>query len=537
MTAVMDSTEPVVEDPSGTPEEPRLPDASVLEDKTPAWIRTPGISVAFTVVIGTIFVILANRPLHQTDLWDHLNYGREILQTRRIPATEPLLPLAEGVPMVNVPWLAEVGMTLLQSRFGLSSLQFSYGFLIAASLAVVAWRATRRAGSAYAGFVAIAVFMTMNFHQFMVIRPQLIGVLFFSITAAWSLAHRRHSIVTWVGMPLMFAVWANSHASFSTGLLLLGLTAAGRFLDLWIRSRSLRLAISDPQFDRMLLLTQLCAAAVLLNPWGLAIYGEVFRVASNPNIQSMFEWNPLTLRMNQGQWAAVFSLIAAVVMKITPRRICFVEILPLTAMGLLALWSARMINWWAPLMAIFVATHLTASIRSIRSQLRTLQASRRTGLWTVVNLGFCWVFFAFTTFGIQLVHGKATPPSRMMSSDTPIQAVEKLNELAGKNRLPGGIAFVPAEWSGYVINAGPERLRPMVNLHVHLIPTEVWNDYLRIMHGPSDWDHLLDQYGINIVMVDKIQNAGLLKRLTASDDWSALYSDRQAAVFYRKMPI
>ncbi|MFN8706976.1 MAG: hypothetical protein ACK50J_09870 [Planctomyces sp.] len=73
MTAVMDSTDPVVEDPIGTPEQPRLPDASVLEDKTPAWIRTPGISVAFTVVIGTIFVILANRPLHQTDLWDHLN--------------------------------------------------------------------------------------------------------------------------------------------------------------------------------------------------------------------------------------------------------------------------------------------------------------------------------------------------------------------------------------------------------------------------------------------------------------------------------
>jgi hypothetical protein len=287
----------------------------------------------------------------------------------------------------------------------------------------------------------------------------------------------------------------------------------------------------------MLLLTQLCAAAVLLNPWGLAIYGEVFRVAANPNIQSMFEWNPLTLRMNQGQWAAVATLVAAIVMKTTPRRIRFVEILPLTVMGLLALWSARMINWWAPLMALFVATHLIASIRSIRSESRTLQVSRRTGLWTVVNLGFCWVFFAFTTFGIQLVHGKATPPSRMMSSDTPVQAVEKLNELAGKNRLPGGIAFVPAEWSGYVINAGPELLRPMVNLHVHLIPTEVWNDYLRVMHGPSDWDHLLDQYGINIVMVDKVQNAGLLKRLTGSDDWSALYSDRQAAVFYRKKPI
>ena len=54
----------------------------------------------------------------------------------------------------------------------------------------------------------------------------------------------------------------------------------------------------------MLLLTQLSAAAVLLNPFGLEIYYAVLKVGSHPNIATMFEWEPLTLRMKQGQVAA-----------------------------------------------------------------------------------------------------------------------------------------------------------------------------------------------------------------------------------------
>jgi hypothetical protein len=537
MPAVMDPPEPHLNDVAGTQLPAPLPDASVLEDKTPPWMRTPSVSALFVVVIGVIFVIMANRPLHHTDLWDHLNYGRVVLQDRSVFQTEPLLSLAQGIPMVNVPWLAQVGLNLLNDRFGLSSLQFVYGLLISLSLGIIAWRTTKRSGSVVSGMIAVFVFFALNFQQFLVIRPQLVGVLFFSITAAWSLAHRRFSRLTWIGMPLMFAFWANCHASFSTGLLLLGLTGIGRFLDIWVRTRSLKAAVTEPQFDRIILLTQLCAAAVLLNPWGLAVYGEVFKVASNPNITSMFEWSPLNLHMKQGQWATVMTLVLLFALKVTPRRVRFVEIVPLVVTGLLAMWSARMINWWAPLMAICIGTHLPAAFRLWRKQQRRTEPYRATGLWTVVNAGICWVLFACTTFGIQLVHGKVAEPSRMMSSGTPFQLARNLQRIDAKNGLPKGIAFIPAEWAGYVMNAGPASVRPMVNLHVHVIPPEVWSDYLRILNGPSDWDHLLDQYGINLVIIDKDHQPGLLKRLVGSEDWSAVYADNQGAVFFRKKPL
>lgn len=526
--------EPRLSATSGSRPDAPLPDASVLQDKTPAWLRLPSVTAVFVLVIGGVFLVMANRPLWHTDLWDHLNYGQDILNQRRVADTEPLLPLAQGMPMVNIPWLAQIGLTWLHQQSGLAALQFVYGLLIAGSLGLVAWRATVRGGSLFAGLLACGILFALNYHQFLVIRPQLLGVLFYCLTAAWVLGPRRPGPATWLGLPLLFAVWANCHGSFAMGLLLLALTATGRCMDVWLRSRRLRLALADAQALQLLLLLQLCAAAVLLNPSGLAVYPEVLQVAGSPNVDSMFEWNALTLRMQQGQWAAGLSLLLLLALQLTPRRARLVEMLPLVATGLLACWSARMINWWAPLLAIVTATHLTAAVRRWRHQSRRTVPYPASGLWTVVTLGLCWILFALTNFGVQTVHGRQTDPARMLSRQTPVQLV---NYLQTMEQIPRGIAFVPAEWAGYVMHAGPAALSPMVNLHVHVIPEEVWNDYLRLLPGPSDWEPLLEQYGINLVIVDRQLQPGLLKRLAESEQWTARYQDNQGVVFTRHQPI
>jgi hypothetical protein len=77
----------------------------------------------------------------------------------------------------------------------------------------------------------------------------------------------------------------------------------------------------------------------------------------------------------------------------------------------------------------------------------------------------------------------------------------------------------------------------MVNLHVHVTPVQVWNDYIRIINGPSDWDGLMNEYGINLAVVDKDRQPALLKRFKESTEWKAQYEDRQGAVFVRNNPI
>ncbi len=513
---------------------PELPDARVLEDKTPEWIRTTPVSALFTLLIGFVFVLMASRPLWHTDLWDHLNYGEQILRTRMVSSTEPIMRLCRGVSMINIPWLGQTGMAAINNHFGLTGLQFVYALLIAGSLALISWRAVRMSHSAFGGILAAGIFFKVNLDQLLVIRPQLAGVLFYCVVVAWMLGRHKHSRWTWIGMPVMFALWANIHGSFSMGLFLMGIAGIGRFADVFVISKSLRVALLDREFHRTILLTQLCGAAVLLNPAGLAIYPEVLNVAGNPNIESMFEWDALSLRSAQGQSAAAAALLAFIAIKLSPRRMHCGEMLAFVATGLLAAWSGRMLNWWAPLAGIITATHLIAAMRKTTKWLQNPQPGKGTGLWTLVNSGIVWILFALTPFGIQIVHGRVPEANRLVSAETPLATVAFLDSVES---LPTGIAFVPAEWTGYVMNRGPKSLEPMVNLHVHVIPQQVWNDYMRMINGPSDWNGLMDEYGINLAVVDKDRQPGLLKRFKESSDWTAKYEDRQGAVFVRNNPI
>ena len=529
----------VMEKPNHTPQPlapvpAELPDARVLEDKTPDWMRSTPTSVLFTVLIGFVFVLMASRPLWHTDLWDHLNYGQNILETKTVSETEPLMRLSRGVSMVNIPWLAQVGMASLNNRFGLTSLQFLFASLIAVSLGIVAWRSVRMSHSVIGGIVAAAIFLKVNLDQMLVIRPQLAGLLFYCIVVAWSLGRRRHSKAVWIGLPLMFVLWANIHGSFSMGLLLMAITGIGRFGDVLVVSKSLRLALRDRELHRTILLTQLCAAAVLINPAGFAIYPEVLNVAGNPNIGSMFEWDALTLRSAQGQSAAAVALLAFMAIKLSPRRLHCGEMLAFVATGLLAMWSARMLNWWAPVAGILAGTHLLAAMRKTTRWLKNPQPGNAAGLWTVVNTGIIGILFLLTPFGIQIVHGRIPDAQRLVSKETPLATVAFLDSM---ENLPRGIAFVPAEWAGYVMNRGPKSLEPMVTLHVHVIPEQVWNDYIRLINGPTDWNGLMDEYGINLAVIDKDRQPGLLKRMRESADWTAAYEDRQGVVFSRTKPI
>ena len=83
-----------------------LPDASVLEDRTPEWIRTTPTSALFMLLIGVVFALMANRPLWHTDLWDHPNSARQMHQRFRngyCTSLDDLLAVVEMVPEVCMP--------------------------------------------------------------------------------------------------------------------------------------------------------------------------------------------------------------------------------------------------------------------------------------------------------------------------------------------------------------------------------------------------------------------------------------------------
>ncbi|MGE0377324.1 MAG: hypothetical protein AB7Q45_18085, partial [Planctomycetaceae bacterium] len=327
---------------------PQGPDLNVLEDRVPEWLRAPRVLALWTAIIGALYLVLSYQPLWHTDLWGHLAYGRWIWEHGSLPETEPLMPLSRGVPYVDTAWMTQVAGYGLFQRFGVPSMQMFYAATIAGSFILLLAGVLRRTrGAIAAGFVAIITFAVADYQQLLIVRPQLAGLVCFVALFTILTAYRWRPAF-WFVIPLLFALWANLHGSFIVGLGLLATCCLGRAIDVYRHLPRVRAITADPIVRRLFVLTELAAVAVLANPYGLGLYAEVFAVAGHPNLQDLIEWEPLTLRMSQGKAFAGCGLALIFAYRFSPRRVRAGEVLLLVGLGGAALWSSRMILWWAP---------------------------------------------------------------------------------------------------------------------------------------------------------------------------------------------
>jgi hypothetical protein len=519
------------------------PDLSLLEDKLPDWLKAPKALAALTFVVGLVYFLFARMDVRVTDVWGHLAYGRWMVEHGALPATEPLLALAQGVPWVDTAWLSKVAGYWVFEQFGVAGLQFIHAASIATGCALLAWALCRRTGSAGWTTLGLLACLLVDWQQLEIHRPQDAGLACFVAVFVAASSLRRHRAM-WVAIPLVFALWANLHGSFPMGLLLLATIAAGRAIDLFRRTGRLGLTLRSRLVWQPLLLLQLSAAAALLNPAGLGIYSDVLTISSNPNLKTLLDWVPLNLRMFQGQAFALIVVALCAVYRWSPRRVSAAEVLLLVGFGALSLWTLRMIVWWGPIAGYYLALHAQAGWRSRHRLPVVAPPAERRGLWTIATVGLVWIFFAYSPFGMQRVHGM--PEGDAVAKEfraavverTPLDAVTYLTEHAGE--LPGGPMYNSQEWGDYLLWAAPPKFQVFVNSHAHLVPREVWDDFLLVHDGGGGWDDKLDRYGVNTVLVDTSNYDGLIRALREQGEkWQEAFRDPQglAVLFVRRKPV
>jgi hypothetical protein len=72
---------------------------------------------------------------------------------------------------------------------------------------------------------------------------------------------------------------------------------------------------------------------------------------------------------------------------------------------------------------------------------------------------------------------------------------------------------------------------------VHLVPREVWNDYVATSNGAAGWEEILDRYGVNLIALDAATHTTLIGRLRENENWRQSYSDNVGTVFIRRKAI
>jgi hypothetical protein len=153
----------------------------------------------------------------------------------------------------------------------------------------------------------------------------------------------------------------------------------------------------------------------------------------------------------------------------------------------------------------------------------------RSGKWAVVTVGLVWICFAWTPFGLHLLHGRTLDLQRCVSAQTPVAATAWLRE-----HPPTGQVFNTYEWGDYLLWQGPPDMKIFVDSQAHLVPREVWRDYMAVISVMSGWNDNFDRYGVQTIIIDKAERGALIAKLKDDPHWKRRYEDSLAVIFTRQ---
>lgn len=232
-----------------------------------------------------------SQPLWDPDSFWHLAVGREIWTTHHLVRADTFSFTAFGMPWADTEWLFHLFGYGLWKLFGYSGLTI-FTALMGSACVYLIYRIFRLLGGTAPAFSLYVVLLLPVYQSRVRFRPDLVSMLFMAILIEallrWKPEPPRVGRL-WIFLVFLFFVWAQFHAGWSYGLVLLGVFLLGELLDSF-REKTFG-------FKYMLRLGLTGAApipALFLNPYGWKI--PYFPVKSligfrNPNMIQIIEWN------------------------------------------------------------------------------------------------------------------------------------------------------------------------------------------------------------------------------------------------------
>ena len=230
------------------------------------------------------------------DLWGHLRFGQLVLTLGHPPVRNPYSYSAPGYLWRDPEWLAEALLALAYDTFGIIGLKLMKFGCTALTVLMMAQAAAATRASVRIQLVVLTV-AGVALIPMMQYRPQLFTFMLLSALMALLArdSFRPPARSIWLA-PALFALWANTHGGVAAGLAAMALYAGVRGLEGLIGGRGLRTSI------RLGGVTLACAAATLVNPYGVGNWLAVERAIRNPMTRAFIsEWQPLLYKMAQ-QW-------------------------------------------------------------------------------------------------------------------------------------------------------------------------------------------------------------------------------------------
>lgn len=463
--------------------------------------------LAFVAVAAPVLVAL-RFPLSTIDLAYLIRSGEVMLDTGDILQRDVFTFTVSGQDWLNQQWGAEILFASIYRAGDWPLLALGRAALVGIAfwLVFLACRA-RGAGQRAAAWLTLASLVVSL--DGLALRPQLLGLALFAL-ALWVVAGRdRRPRLLWL-LPLVVVVWANVHGSFVLAPVVLFIA--------WLEDRSRHAATTRTT----LIIALACVASAVTNPFGLRIWTYVADLGTDPEIRrAIAEWRPTTPWTPVG---AVFFVSVAAIAVIVVRSRAGLRAHRVIGLGLflvLGLVAVRGVFWWALAAPVLIADLFAAGADEPddRSTLNTALAAA-LGIAAIALLPWFRPTFASTTNSARVTNG--------LLAHSPEQFTSRIPDIAD----PGARMFVPelwASWFEFAVRRNPVFVDP----RIEIFPVEVWREYDAVSRGDDSWDRILDRWDVDILVLSREQQSGLISRIEGHATWTKVYDDADGLLLVR----
>ena len=312
-------------------------------------------------------------------------------------------------------------------------------------------------------------------------------------------------------LPSLFLIWANTHADFVLGLVILGLFIVDKLLE--------RPLLKITKEKVMIVAIGLFSVVVtLVNPYGVGLWQTLIKESYPFQFNHISEWVPVTTG-NVYYFATYCALLGIFVSALIGAR----HKLPLwyvLSLGLFCIFSVRSQYFFriAAILGIY------AFLVFWSPYLRDLKNTFSPGLLKKFKAGFL-TFLTISTLVVVTVFLTEISPKQKY----PKEALD----FALANNIQGNV-FNYYSWGGYMIWEYPQ-IKTFIDGRM---PSwregskSVFEDYVKVVDTPRENIKILDNYNVNWILYPA--SSSLSKFLRGPNSgWKEIYSDDIASVFVK----
>lgn len=444
-------------------------------------------------------------PITPQDYWWYLRLGQDIFQTGSIPTVDAYSFTQTGRPIFYQSWLAAVVLWKTYEAGGFFMTFLVRGVIIAFTYSIV-WLSAREAGAGprIAGLLTfLAALGGSNNWSF---RPQLfvypLFVLVLYVLLRWTRGENKGLLT----LPVLTILWVNLHGSYPL-LIFLIIVAL-----LW----------GGGNRKNLLIATGISSVAILVNPHGINTLGYVQTMLASQSNQFSIEWAPMINRGWQANLFFAWLLIFAPLTAFSPRKMPLLGWAYFLSFGWLALSGVRYVIWFLFILVVLTSFYLSGSGSPFSAKPVRNERARLNNYLSVMIL-------SLPLIALPGVRDIWWPDAPLPYTDA--NPVDAANWLSEHPEMDGPL-FSDYSYSSYLIFAIPSR--PVwIDPRFELYPPEQWEKYSAIASASLQWQALLDEEGVNLVMLSKAGEPALITAMRESTLWNEDYQDETAVIFHR----